>query len=431
MKLRGLYAITPEGAGRCSSKVRRRSKAASRCCSTGARRRDARTRRGRSSRSRAATACRSSSTTTSSSRSSSTRTACIWAATTAISRGARQADGEAARRLVLRRPRSSRARRSLRAPTTSPSAACSLRRPSRPRCARRSTLFARTSACRSARSAASRSKTRRSVIAAGADLLAVISDLFDAPDIARRARREYQKALPMKNQALFERAQRRHPRRREFAGARLPRRRRHAARSSSAPRAPISGTPTAGATSTTSARGARWSSATRIPRWSRRCRRPLRARFRSARRPRPRSSWPSCCAGWCPRIELVRLVSSGTEATMSAIRLARGFTGRSRIVKFEGCYHGHADSLLVKAGSGALTFGNPSSAGVPAEIAAHTAGARLQRRRAGSNELFATHGDEIACGHRRAGRRQHEPRAARAGIPRSAARAMHAATARC
>jgi glutamate-1-semialdehyde 2,1-aminomutase len=65
----------------------------------------------------------------------------------------------------------------------------------------------------------------------------------------------------------------------------------------------------------------------------------------------------------------VRLVSSGTEATMSALRLARGFTGRAKIVKFEGCYHGHGDSLLVKAGSGALTFGQPSSAGVPPEIA--------------------------------------------------------------
>jgi glutamate-1-semialdehyde 2,1-aminomutase len=73
-----------------------------------------------------------------------------------------------------------------------------------------------------------------------------------------------------------------------------------------------------------------------------------------------------------PTIEMVRLVSSGTEATMTAIRLARGFTGRSLIVKFEGCYHGHADALLVKAGSGALTFGNPSSAGVPADTAAHT-----------------------------------------------------------
>jgi len=73
-----------------------------------------------------------------------------------------------------------------------------------------------------------------------------------------------------------------------------------------------------------------------------------------------------------PSLELVRLVSSGTEATMSAIRLARGFTGRDRIVKFEGCYHGHADALLVKAGSGALTFGQPSSAGVPPEVVAHT-----------------------------------------------------------
>lgn len=73
-----------------------------------------------------------------------------------------------------------------------------------------------------------------------------------------------------------------------------------------------------------------------------------------------------------PSIEKVRLVSSGTEATMSAIRLARGFTGRSKFVKFEGCYHGHGDALLVKAGSGALTFGNPSSAGVPPEVAAHT-----------------------------------------------------------
>jgi glutamate-1-semialdehyde 2,1-aminomutase len=73
-----------------------------------------------------------------------------------------------------------------------------------------------------------------------------------------------------------------------------------------------------------------------------------------------------------PSLERVRLVSSGTEATMTAIRIARGFTGRKLIVKFEGCYHGHADALLVKAGSGALTFGNPSSAGVPEETAAHT-----------------------------------------------------------
>src|SRR5574341_1481742 len=73
-----------------------------------------------------------------------------------------------------------------------------------------------------------------------------------------------------------------------------------------------------------------------------------------------------------PSMEQVRLVSSGTEATMSAIRLARGHTRRDKIVKFEGCYHGHADALLVKAGSGALTFGQPSSAGVPDQTAAHT-----------------------------------------------------------
>ena len=75
---------------------------------------------------------------------------------------------------------------------------------------------------------------------------------------------------------------------------------------------------------------------------------------------------------WVPSVEKVRMVNSGTEATMSAIRLARGFTGRDKIVKFEGCYHGHADSLLVAAGSGALTFGEPDSAGVPKSFANET-----------------------------------------------------------
>ncbi|MDH5346078.1 MAG: aminotransferase class III-fold pyridoxal phosphate-dependent enzyme, partial [Gammaproteobacteria bacterium] len=75
---------------------------------------------------------------------------------------------------------------------------------------------------------------------------------------------------------------------------------------------------------------------------------------------------------YMPSMERVRMVSSGTEATMSAIRLARGFTGRDKIVKFEGCYHGHSDSLLIKAGSGALTLGVPSSPGVPAGLAEHT-----------------------------------------------------------
>ena len=97
-----------------------------------------------------------------------------------------------------------------------------------------------------------------------------------------------------------------------------------------------------------------------------------------------------------PGLEQVRLVSSGTEATMSAIRLARGFTGRSSIVKFEGCYHGHADALLVKAGSGALTFGNPSSAGVPAETAAHTL--VLEYNNVAMLEAtFAREGDKLAC----------------------------------
>jgi glutamate-1-semialdehyde 2,1-aminomutase len=96
-----------------------------------------------------------------------------------------------------------------------------------------------------------------------------------------------------------------------------------------------------------------------------------------------------------PSLEMVRLVSSGTEATMTAIRLARGFTGRSLIVKFEGCYHGHADALLVKAGSGALTFGNPSSAGVPPDTAAHTVVLDYNDT-AQVNKLFDARGGEIA-----------------------------------
>ena len=97
-----------------------------------------------------------------------------------------------------------------------------------------------------------------------------------------------------------------------------------------------------------------------------------------------------------PSMELVRMVSSGTEATMSAIRLARGFTGRDKIVKFEGCYHGHADSLLVKAGSGALTLGVPSSAGVPDSLAKHTL--TLSYNNLDSvRDCFAELGDQIAC----------------------------------
>jgi len=97
-----------------------------------------------------------------------------------------------------------------------------------------------------------------------------------------------------------------------------------------------------------------------------------------------------------PSIEMVRMVSSGTEATMSAIRLARGYTGRDKIVKFEGCYHGHSDSLLVKAGSGALTFGVPSSPGVPAAVAADTITLAYNDSEA-VQALFAELGEQIAC----------------------------------
>jgi glutamate-1-semialdehyde 2,1-aminomutase len=97
-----------------------------------------------------------------------------------------------------------------------------------------------------------------------------------------------------------------------------------------------------------------------------------------------------------PSMEQVRLVSSGTEAAMSALRLARGVTGRRKIVKFEGCYHGHADALLVKAGSGLATFGNPTSAGVPAEVVQHTLVLEYNNV-AQLEEAFDLHGDDIAC----------------------------------
>ena len=97
-----------------------------------------------------------------------------------------------------------------------------------------------------------------------------------------------------------------------------------------------------------------------------------------------------------PSMQKMRFCSSGTEATMSAIRLARGFTGRDTIVKFEGCYHGHSDSLLVKAGSGALTFGVPSSPGVPADLAKHTLNLPFNDL-AAAEALFASQGDQLAC----------------------------------
>ncbi len=97
-----------------------------------------------------------------------------------------------------------------------------------------------------------------------------------------------------------------------------------------------------------------------------------------------------------PSVEQVRLVSSGTEAAMSAIRLARAATGRSRLIKFEGCYHGHADALLVKAGSGLATFGHPTSAGVPAEVVQHTTVLDFNDV-AKLEEAFAAYGSELAC----------------------------------
>ncbi|MBC7956717.1 MAG: glutamate-1-semialdehyde 2,1-aminomutase, partial [Cytophagales bacterium] len=97
-----------------------------------------------------------------------------------------------------------------------------------------------------------------------------------------------------------------------------------------------------------------------------------------------------------PSMEQVRLVSSGTEATMSAIRLARGVTGRDKFIKFEGCYHGHADALLVKAGSGLATFGHPTSAGVPDEVVQHTLVLEYNSI-AQLEEAFTLHGTELAC----------------------------------
>ncbi len=99
---------------------------------------------------------------------------------------------------------------------------------------------------------------------------------------------------------------------------------------------------------------------------------------------------------WVPGMEMVRMVNSGTEATMSAIRLARGYTGRDKIVKFEGCYHGHSDSLLVKAGSGALTMGVPSSPGVPASLADHTVTLSYNNIEQ-LKQTFADIGEQIAC----------------------------------
>ena len=110
-----------------------------------------------------------------------------------------------------------------------------------------------------------------------------------------------------------------------------------------------------------------------------------------------------------PSVQKVRMCNSGTEATMSAIRLARGFTRRDKIIKFDGCYHGHADSLLVKAGSGALTFGNPDSAGVPAAFTQHTIVLSLSTTRRRSDRGLRGQPGPNRGHHRRAGAGQCGP----------------------
>ena len=150
--------------------------------------------------------------------------------------------------------------------------------------------------------------------------------------------------------------------------------------------------PTASAISTTSVPGARPSSATPI-------RHVVKAVQEAAARGlcfgAPTEGEIEMAEEICrlvPSIEQVRLVSSGTEATMSALRLARGATGRDKIIKFEGCYHGHADSLLVKAGSGLLTFGNPDLGRRAGGFRQAHAGARLQRRPQQLEDAFDEHG---------------------------------------
>ena len=145
----------------------------------------------------------------------------------------------------------------------------------------------------------------------------------------------------------------------------------------------------------------------------------------SARRPRREVELAAEIVDAVPSVELVRLVSSGTEAAMSAIRLARGFTRRDRILKFAGCYHGHADALLASAGSGLATLGHPVDARV-----CPTRRAARHDRRAPYNDVdaaaaaVAEYGEGLACDHRRAGRREHGRRPARARVPRGAARAL-------
>ena len=150
----------------------------------------------------------------------------------------------------------------------------------------------------------------------------------------------------------------------------------------------------------------------------------------SARRARRKWSWPSAWWRAYPAVEQVRFVSSGTEAVMSAIRVARAFTGRDLIVKFSGCYHGHADHLLVAAGSGLATFGRPSSAGVPEAFTACTRVLPLDDE-AAARALFAARRRAHRRRHHRTGAGQSRPAAAAARVPARRCANSRARTARC
>jgi glutamate-1-semialdehyde 2,1-aminomutase len=152
--------------------------------------------------------------------------------------------------------------------------------------------------------------------------------------------------------------------------------------------------------------------------------------FSLARRPSAKIELAEEILALVPSMDMVRLVSSGTEAAMSAIRLARGATGRSKLIKFEGCYHGHADALLVKAGSGLATFGNPTSAGVPPEVVQHTLVLEYNNV-AQLEEAFRAARQGPRLPDDRADRRQHEFRARQRAVHAALPRAVHRSTARC
>ena len=241
---------------------------------------------------------------------------------------------------------------------------------------------------------------------------------------SRTGRRRSPPGSEPQHRALAARARRLIPGGVNSPGPRDARRRaRRAALRRAAARARTSRTSTGAGTSTGCSRGGRCSSGTPTPRRSRRCARRPRAGRPSARRPRREVELAAEIVDAVPSVEMVRLVSSGTEAAMSAIRLARGCTGRDRIIKFAGCYHGHADALLASAGLGLATLGHP--------VDARRAGARrgrhdrlpLQRRRRRGRCGRALRGG-ARRDPRRAGRREHGCRAAGARVPRGAARAL-------